>query len=854
MQRKDRLLLLAFFLSGWSALGYEMLWTRLLALGLGSESLGIMGVLLGFFGGMAAGAWLLYDRIHRSAHPLKWFLALESVVLGYGAVSPFLFSWTSAHLPPLIGPLAGDNHSMGGLVTSLLFAGLLLLPATLCMGATLVALVEARRRAMADGAGRALARLYAVNTLGAALGIGCTIYVFLPALGFIYTMIVLCAGSAMAILLAWWWQRKAGKQKPEPLAEHRKEPISHLPVRFMRTLAILLGLAGIGTEIVSIHLMSQVLENTIYTFANILVVYLAGTFAGAWYYQRWIRRSGRNLLKGLSNGLALLAFSILAGAWMLRGGEAISHAFTGTFASSLAGELLYAIMVLFIPTALMGYTFSLVIGSFEQEGLGKAYALNTLGGSLASLVFGLAAIHWLGYWMSWYLVMTLYLVLFLLVSRKALQPVKQRYLIAACCLLPAVGGYNGSPLFQPEEGWHELYRKDGQYGTVIVSEHPPMPGMGNMPERRLQVNRQFRMGGGASYAEQRMGHFSMLLAPEAKHVLFLGLGTATTLGSVVAYPVGKVDAVELVPEVLETLPYFGEANNNVTSNPNVTFHAADARRYVAASKDTFDLIVADLFHPGKDGAGNLFSLEHYQALCDHLRPDGKVVQWVPLHQFDTDNLRVLVQTFMKVFPNTHAFLALYNPHTPLLGLVGFNDKDDFPSARLLNAYLQPQYLPGHAIRNARDFWAAYVGDAQALKLFADRSPLNTDMYPYILFHAPVYVYEQTEADRSESLKDLFTYRKPFTEEMVGDTALYRLSLATFDAAGKFLQGQIEFAERGMDREALAYYLEAYQADPDFAPVVGTLVGFGKASPDNARALMPFLQEKDKVRLQPFIQR
>ena len=45
----DRLLLLAFFLSGVAALGHEILWTRLLAFGLGNESLGMLGVLAGLF-------------------------------------------------------------------------------------------------------------------------------------------------------------------------------------------------------------------------------------------------------------------------------------------------------------------------------------------------------------------------------------------------------------------------------------------------------------------------------------------------------------------------------------------------------------------------------------------------------------------------------------------------------------------------------------------------------------------------------------------------------------------------------------------------------------------------------------
>ncbi|MCK5799874.1 MAG: hypothetical protein KAI47_21940, partial [Deltaproteobacteria bacterium] len=58
-KRGDGLLLLAFLLSGAAGLGYEILWTRLLGIALGSEILAIFGVLAGFFLGLAIGAFAL---------------------------------------------------------------------------------------------------------------------------------------------------------------------------------------------------------------------------------------------------------------------------------------------------------------------------------------------------------------------------------------------------------------------------------------------------------------------------------------------------------------------------------------------------------------------------------------------------------------------------------------------------------------------------------------------------------------------------------------------------------------------------------------------------------------------------
>src|SRR5262249_36817842 len=68
----------------------------------------------------------------------------------------------------------------------------------------------------------------------------------------------------------------------------------------------LTGLLGIGFEAIGVRVLAQVLENTVYTFASALSVYLLGTALGAALYQRFGRgRNFRILLTDLLCGLAL---------------------------------------------------------------------------------------------------------------------------------------------------------------------------------------------------------------------------------------------------------------------------------------------------------------------------------------------------------------------------------------------------------------------------------------------------------------------------------------------------------------------------------------------------------------------
>ena len=64
-ESRDRWLLGAFVLSGAAGLGYEILWTRLLGLALGSETLGVLGVLAGFFAESPLDVYQGYFNVHR---------------------------------------------------------------------------------------------------------------------------------------------------------------------------------------------------------------------------------------------------------------------------------------------------------------------------------------------------------------------------------------------------------------------------------------------------------------------------------------------------------------------------------------------------------------------------------------------------------------------------------------------------------------------------------------------------------------------------------------------------------------------------------------------------------------------
>jgi spermidine synthase len=140
--------------------------------------------------------------------------------------------------------------------------------------------------------------------------------------------------------------------------------------------------------------------------------------------------------------------------------------------------------------------------------------------------------------------------------------------------------------------------------------------------RRLHINNREQEGSSVTrLADARQAWLPLMLHPDPKRVLFLGFGTGVTASSAVQ-PGLTVDAVELLPEVVDAAAHFVPALARADSAPGLRVVVADARRSVRAGSGRYDVIVADLFHPARSGAASLFTEEHFAAVRRRLAPGG----------------------------------------------------------------------------------------------------------------------------------------------------------------------------------------------------------------------------------------
>ncbi|MFM1768348.1 MAG: hypothetical protein RJA22_877 [Verrucomicrobiota bacterium] len=808
-----------FFLSGAAALGLQITWTRLFSTGLGHEVPALLGLITAFLGGMALGGWLLDRPIAASARPARWYAALQFATGAWAALATLLLPALHHAALALTGPAPGPGRHA---VIALLLPLLALLPATAAMGATLPAM-DRWLAALTPGQ-RCVGRVYALNTAGAVLGTLATPFLLQPTLG-LRTTALLLAGLHLAAGAAAWTAALPPASTP-PSTDPPRDPS-------LGALAFLTGLLGIGLEIVGVRLLSQALENTVYTFAAVLAVYLLGTSLGAAAGQRWGRhRPFRPLLAALLALLATLVFlAASVAARLLPLHDALRAQRGDNPGGALLAELALAALFFGPPTLVMGATFSHLVQQARgaHGGVGRAAALNTLGGALAGLVFGLLLLPALG--AKWTLLCIGLAYLALSQVPAGPPPAPARRIALPLLLLPllpfglALALPHDLRLVRVPPGAVVREHREGAMATVAVLQTPD-------GHRSLRVNNRFQMGGtAAAVAQRRQAHLPLLLHPEPRRALFLGPGTGITLGAARDYPGLAAEGVELLPEIVALMPRFepenrGPFRRDGDAAPGAPLvHAADARRFVRAAPGRYDVIVADLFHPAQDGAAFLYTREQFAAVRDRLAPGGLFCQWLPLHQLDEPTLRVIVRTFLDVFPDSRAFLLHFNVDIPVLGLVGaregpFQPGPDAVERRAGAPGLLPALKAAGLDRTLNLLGCAAAGPA-GLTAFAAGAEANTDDHPRVLFRAP---RTRTGAAGAPGALLPTLLERWAPDPLRGlDPARAPAGLADFVAARDQYLHALHREAAGQVPEAIEGYLESTRRSLYFTPAYARLV-------------------------------
>lgn len=184
----DFIILISFALSGFAALAYEVLWTRILSLILGSSIYAFTIMLSTFLLGLGIGSVLFAHFINRRKTPLIWFGILELIIglsvllsIPFYRKLPFIFLDMYSSF--------SNNYWVFLLFQFLLCSSIMIIP-TICMGATFPTVSKIYTKNL-DILGKSIGHIYFFNTVGAIFGSFIGGFVFIPVIGIQRTVILM---------------------------------------------------------------------------------------------------------------------------------------------------------------------------------------------------------------------------------------------------------------------------------------------------------------------------------------------------------------------------------------------------------------------------------------------------------------------------------------------------------------------------------------------------------------------------------------------------------------------------------------------------------------------------------------
>lgn len=747
------LLYILFTLSGFAALVLELVWSRKLSLTFGTTMPAVSSVAAVFMFGLATGNLWFGQLADRVRTPLVLYAILETVIAVTGFSFPFFLDQVT-ELYVNFSQFFPEGSLLIGVFRAL-FSALLLLPATICMGGTFPVLcrqLASTRTELAAG------KLYAVNTLGAALGVGFAGFWLLPGFGLEWSS-YLAIGICVLIAAGSFALSRTGVSSDErsiPSQLTSSAPSLQRTILFGVTVS---GTCALAFEILWTRLFMQFMGSTIYAFASILFCFLLGLAGGGALASLYLRRgmNPRPAFLVSLGGAPIVVLLTLPGydnlAYLFQRGHELAQ---GNWIILSFACLVLAGLTMLLPTVLFGALLPLSIACHSPTQMhtgrvvGQIITWNTTGAIIGSLLSGFFLLPLFGLERSFKLISVILLVSALFIMTRLVAASRRNLMAASIAILILIfslsfpnwdqrlmnaGVYYYAYRIEDSGGLDSFIRQsrllnvvEGRDATVAVKES--MDGR----ERFLSINGKTDAGNGHRDMPTQLllAHLPLLLHPQADSVLVIGLGSGITFGTAANYPVQRLNCVEIAQEVKVGASYFSGENQDILAKAPESLIIADARNHLMTNGDIYDVIISEPSNPWQSGNANLFTIDFYRLAKARLNPSGIFCQWLPLYDLPPDKARIVYRTFTEAFPNILVFraesdLILLGSQSPLAF--------DYPK---LQQRIAEQFLNGNLSKIGIDSPGDIIGryfmtTGTVLQKLAEDAPLNTDANPYLEF-------------------------------------------------------------------------------------------------------------------------
>jgi spermidine synthase len=631
-----------FFISGFPALLYQIVWQRSLfaIYGVNIESVTI--VVTAFMLGLGLGSLAGGALSKRQDFPLLPAFGVIELGIGlFGIVSLKVFHWAALF-----------SAGSAPLETGVMAFSLVLIP-TMLMGSTLPMLVAHTVR-INSNVGASVGVLYAVNTLGSAIACFAAAAFIMWRLGESGSVRLAASLNAVvgALVLLWYWRarhsdaeapsRQVTPGRESPGANDVQSPTINFPLAMI--VAGVSGMIALAYEILWYRLFSYVTGSWAKSFAYLLGAYLAGMGLGSLASER--------LCKRRRTALTFLSFV----AWFVLLANVIGFMVAPALAEvARHGDFMWALPLVTIAAGFLGIVFPLLSHASitpdrrAGERLSYLYLSNIIGSAFGSYLIGFVLMNYLSTTqISMILALSGIALATAILFAAKLDERKRVYVLAAvalCTLLislgsPSLFGHLYEKLlfkryYQPAFSFK--YSNETRSGVINVRDDGVVFGggmydgafnVGLVPDRNFVIR---------AYAVAAFH-------PNPQDILMIGLSSGSWAQVIAHLPsVRSMTIVEINGGYLPIIAKYPQVSS-LLHNPKVRIVIDDGRRWLLRNpRSQFDVVVMNTTYNWRAHTTNLLSRDFLEMVRPHLKRGGQLY-------YNTTGSSEVFATGLSVYP------------------------------------------------------------------------------------------------------------------------------------------------------------------------------------------------------------
>lgn len=760
-----------FFVSGCSALMFELLWFRQSSLAFGSSVWASTLVLSSFMAGLALGNGLAAWRGQRVARPLRAYAVAEMLVAATGLALVYLLPSIGAWLAPWFQWL-GDHPALVNAARAGAALVLLMVPST-AMGVSLPLVTRALGERDARF-GSVLGWLYGCNTLGATAGALLGETMLIPLLGIRGTGIVSAGLALVAAGAAMWFDARAVTDGPgrRAVPDSKNVPRQGRPRAFASAAAhvedasassrgvpwiVAAALAGfclLALETVWFRLLLLFVRGDALALAYMLATVLVGIGAGG-VLGGWLLRYAHHADRFAST-VGLLLATLCAVSYMRL------PASVAPFDAQLIAEPLDVLRVavpLMAPVCVAsGVLFTLIGAGLRRwaasdvSASGVLTLANTIGAAVGAGVAGTVIVPVFGTERALAAVAALYAIAGVGLWWRGHASVRVNYVLALVAVVALVrfpfGTLRGDLLPIAAAGWDLptphvtssiVAVREGLTETVTYLERR----LGTQPVSYTMLTNAYSMSTTKEASRRYMKLFvywPLAVRPDldgSQGALLIAFGVGNTAKAMTdSQAFASIDVVDPSRDILEMSRTVFPAGGNPLDDPRVRVHVEDGRYFLRTTDRRFDVITGEPPPPGVAGVVNLYTREYFRLMYDRLTEGGIVTYWLPMSDLTDRGAKAILRAFCDAFEDC----SLWNGMGTNLMMVGTRRTAGSTSSERFGAQwrlpLVAEEMKRLGFERPEQLGALFIGDSTYLRQIVNGSEPLIDDRPAVL-QAPI---------------------------------------------------------------------------------------------------------------------